>query len=589
MQDGNGHTYLSDTELVKLAYTMAVGPHRFEKMSRQLLDRLEQITGSDVPVGADGVPDAMASEAFEPLVQHFEGAFALVEAQGRRFDSFPSSVRVMEATDTPVILLRPNGFVQRSNAAAKAQIGIVDGSVIDADLFQHGHADRLLADLNHLEDFDSDKIISIYNVIDKDTDQNIRMALTRTLDFEGDTVGHLAAIHVGWSQDLAAHFGEAFDLTDTELAVTRAIVSGQTLADLAEERGRSIHTVRNQLKALLAKLALKSQTELACLYAGYVKLNVRYRHNEETRSTPLDVERTEHALPRANGRQLTYELFGNPKGRPVVLFPSMLGGNTITDAMARAVQRHNLRLIIIWRPGFSQSTVDGPPDRAAFETYANDVSDLQDTLNVTKATMVGTMTTAMWAYACAKYVPDRVISVLQVNGVTPTWRGPHAKLISGLERLRLFLARHVPNVGMTVIRGFISRVDAGYDHEVVSNLLNGIEPDLETIEDPEIRHKFRNAYLQTTRQGMLGFVRELKLYASDWHFLTENLDAPVHYITGEENMVYREPVIKAYTQHLTNHTYEIVPATGHLMLYQATDLVFDRIAAASVSNAARAQ
>jgi len=395
MQNGTGHTYLSDTELVKLAYTMAVGPHRFEKMSRQLLDRLEQITGSDVPVGGDGVPDAMASEAFEPLVQHFEGAFALVEAQGRRFDSFPSSVRVMEATDTPVILLRPNGFVQRSNAAAKAQIGIVDGSVIDADLFQHGHADRLLADLNNLEDLDSDKIISIYNVIGKATDQNIRMALTRTLDFEGDTVGHLAAIHVGWSQDLAAHFGEAFDLTDTELAVTRAIVSGQTLADLAEERGRSIHTVRNQLKALLAKLALKSQTELACLYAGYVKLNVRYRHNEETDSTPLDVERTEHALPRANGRQLTYELFGSPKGRPVVLFPSMLGGNTITDAMASAAQRHNLRLIIIWRPGFSQSTVDGPPDRAAFERYATDVSDLLNNLNVTKATMVGTMTTAM--------------------------------------------------------------------------------------------------------------------------------------------------------------------------------------------------
>lgn len=474
--------------------------------------------------------------------------------------------------------------MQRSNKVAKAQIGIEDGQILDPNLFQHGHADRLLADLGRLENFDSDKIISIYNVIDHETDQNIRMALTRTLDFEGDTVGHLAAIHVGWSQDLAAHFGEAFDLTDTELAVTRAVISGQTLADLADERGRSIHTVRNQLKALLAKLALKSQTELACLYAGYVKLNVRYRHNKETRSTPLDVERTEYALPRANGRQLTYELFGSPKGRPVVLFPSMLGGNTITDAMARAVQRHDLRLIIVWRPGFSQSTVDGPPDHGAFERYANDVNDLLNALSVTKATMVGTMTTAMWAYACAKYIPDHVTSVLQVNGVTPTWRGAYAKLISGLERLRLFLARHVPDVGMTVIRGFISRVDAGYDHEVVSNLLSGIEPDLATIEDPEIRHKFRNAYLQTTRQGMLGFVRELQLYASDWHFLTENLTRPVHYITGEENMVYREPVIKAYVKQLSQHSYEIVPNTGHLMLYQATDLVFDRIAKASLSD-----
>ena len=49
-------------------------------------------------------------------------------------------------------------------------------------------------------------------------------------------------------------FRSGFNLTSVELEITRAIVSGGSLKELAATRGRSLETLRKQTKVLLAKL-----------------------------------------------------------------------------------------------------------------------------------------------------------------------------------------------------------------------------------------------------------------------------------------------------------------------------------------------
>ncbi|MBR0757114.1 helix-turn-helix transcriptional regulator [Bradyrhizobium jicamae] len=62
-----------------------------------------------------------------------------------------------------------------------------------------------------------------------------------------------------------------FDLTPAEARVARGIGEGQTVETIAGAFGTSRETVRNQLKAVLAKTGLRRQVELAGLLAG-VKL-----------------------------------------------------------------------------------------------------------------------------------------------------------------------------------------------------------------------------------------------------------------------------------------------------------------------------
>ena len=56
-----------------------------------------------------------------------------------------------------------------------------------------------------------------------------------------------------------------FDLTATELAVASSIAAGQTVAQIAANTGRSVHTVRNQLASILQKTGCGRQSELVIL------------------------------------------------------------------------------------------------------------------------------------------------------------------------------------------------------------------------------------------------------------------------------------------------------------------------------------
>ena len=59
-----------------------------------------------------------------------------------------------------------------------------------------------------------------------------------------------------------------FDLTPAEARVARGIGEGRTVETIAAAFGISRETVRNQLKAVMAKTGLRRQVELAGLLAG---------------------------------------------------------------------------------------------------------------------------------------------------------------------------------------------------------------------------------------------------------------------------------------------------------------------------------
>jgi DNA-binding CsgD family transcriptional regulator len=61
-----------------------------------------------------------------------------------------------------------------------------------------------------------------------------------------------------------------FDLTPAEARVAQAIGEAQTIEAIATQSGKSLETVRSQLKAVLTKTGLSRQQELINLLAGKV-------------------------------------------------------------------------------------------------------------------------------------------------------------------------------------------------------------------------------------------------------------------------------------------------------------------------------
>jgi DNA-binding CsgD family transcriptional regulator len=58
---------------------------------------------------------------------------------------------------------------------------------------------------------------------------------------------------------------DAFQLTDAEALVAKRLVGGDTLSDIAEAKGITLHTARSQLKAVMSKLGVSRQSELVAM------------------------------------------------------------------------------------------------------------------------------------------------------------------------------------------------------------------------------------------------------------------------------------------------------------------------------------
>lgn len=65
-----------------------------------------------------------------------------------------------------------------------------------------------------------------------------------------------------WPEALTETLRDAYKLTRAEAQILRSLSEARPLRDIAEERGRSVETVRAQIKAILAKTETRSQGEL---------------------------------------------------------------------------------------------------------------------------------------------------------------------------------------------------------------------------------------------------------------------------------------------------------------------------------------
>ncbi len=563
-----GQSVTRDEDIIKLAYAMAVGPQRFGELLEALGSRLEDtLDAANTLSGEDLISAELMRPSFAPLETHFENALSLMQAGGRRQNTAHASIKVIESDDRPSALVTQTGKVICANTAAQDVLGLHKDMTLSDDLFERGHLKSLMTNLAALDRFEENKIISILGMINPDSDETVKIALTKAYGTQNEIFGHISAINISWFPHIARQFQTLFKLTPVELEITRAVVTGVALVDLAKQRKRAVGTVRLQAKKLLTKLNLRSQTELACLYSGFSKFNLTtIIDGDSSVDTRHQVE--QGLLIRSESRVLDYEIAGPADGRPVLFLPALIGGTAITPQVNQALLDQNVRLIMAWRPGLSQSGPDGAPDMASFARYASDIEALLDELKIPSCPVIGHITSAMFAYGAAKYLPGRISKLVCVNAIVPTHKGPHMALLEKNERLRILLVRHTPKIGRMVIHAMLSKVDAGYDEEFLTVFLDN-QLDYQTLQDQAIRRTFREAFSRTTLQGYECFVHELSQAALNWGPLTDDLHCPVTLLVGEHNPVYTPDLVRAYARQKPGVDVHHVPETAHLLFYQA--------------------
>ena len=234
----------AEVELTKLVYTLVMEPERLYLMLQLLNDSVSPVF--DLEEGGSAAP------FFDNLQVHFDNAFDMLQRREVNEPNRSIARKLVDIDTQPSLLISREGLILRANKAAIEKLNVAEGARLDVSVFQKTNQPSFRQALLELDDTKKDRFIDVFEMDVAGEEAPWKMVMSKAVDNDGQHVAHLASLKTRWQSHTGEGFSQAFNLTPAEQVIVQALIEGNTLADVAEARGRSLGTVRNQLKRMLA-------------------------------------------------------------------------------------------------------------------------------------------------------------------------------------------------------------------------------------------------------------------------------------------------------------------------------------------------
>jgi pimeloyl-ACP methyl ester carboxylesterase len=254
----------------------------------------------------------------------------------------------------------------------------------------------------------------------------------------------------------------------------------------------------------------------------------------------------------ADGRQLTWQEFGLPGGRPVLYFHG--GGSISLEAgiFHREAVQNNIRLIATNRPGAGGSTAcPGRPVAG----YSDDLRELLDGLKIDRFACFGESNGGTITLAVAATMAPRTIGAIPINPTVP-WLDPLARSVSRSVAIAYRLMKYWPGLLTKAAAGSADRLRRqraeAPPSEAFSRLdLLGPPPG---IEQDVGEFQWRVMAQPARKQALLA---ELRWAASDWGAVSERMKRTIKLLQ------YRHAKLEADAAAHDNHLSADIIAFGN--------------------------
>lgn len=377
----------------------------------------------------------------------------------------------------------------------------------------------------------------------------------------------LRPIPLRWDRDSAARFADDFALTSAEQAILREVLERGSLRMLAEERGTSLGTVRNQLKRLLAKLSLGSQGELIALYGGY-----REVHKVRPEGLPKDGEASPQGSFLLGDIDVRVEFYGPATGRPVLYFHPLFGGPFLPRETVETFAAAGLRIIAPWRPYCGRIADEGSGVSMARE-FAGRCTQLLDILGVKEVTVLAASGGTAFALAFAQIHPELCRKIVIAGPAIPIATNEDLSQLGLGHRLPLQLARRLPAAMRLYVRAVVAKIRKGLDANYLDTFFQDAPPDRIFAARPEIREFLRDSMLKIFRYGFRAATEELMLYAVDWSEIAENVEVTVTILRGVDDNLATKNLLDGFAARHGFHVANPVPDAASFIVFQASAMI----------------
>ncbi|MGJ8564452.1 MAG: alpha/beta fold hydrolase [Alphaproteobacteria bacterium] len=483
------------------------------------------------------------------------------------------------------LTLSSKGQIIKINTHAETLFGAPGSRYVDDLPLSHESLTTLKALLTTLRDSAAPLQRVIYVQTNHDTPVST-FAYCRSANGEdGGRTLNLNLSQFEWSPALFEHLETALGLTQSEGQILRGTLMGLSQKDMAQERDRSVDTIKSQAKSVLRKAGCAKMGDLLHLstsIAYVISLSESMGSDNALPDTRYDEEwsvPTENmsSVSLKDSRVLTYYEYGPISGRPVLFIHGFVQGPFFTRKMLQTLNEHNLRIIAPCRPGFGYCSPS--PTRGDFDqTVIDDTQFLLGHLGVTEPLLLAAHQGGVsHAFRIAKRLENQISSMLMIGAGIPI-TPEHIKILEPQTQLAAVATRHAPSImKMTMSMGLKAYKKRGAEAFLKQQFLKAPD-DLKTLQNAELLQIQKWGCYFMTQQGVETFMRDGLAAMADWSEDFDAAGAVQHWIHGKDCPVMGAEFVKDYIGSKTNYPVDIIEKAGFNVLHTEYALIAQTMA-----------
>lgn len=467
-------------DIISRVYDVALDPSRYET----LLDKWEMTMG---PMRSSGLEAPAIDDAY--ILGHFDRAAQFLERSD--VAAGPSEIEVLMGqfeSMAAVIIDNTLSVLALNEAAAKVlrASGGAPLSKIALDDMDRAALGRQCARMLSGDG----PVSSVFRVRAADEGHFIVFHMKRVVLSSGAPIVVAVTSDLTWPVGFGDILSSAFGLSKTEVEIVRLLVECCALKEIAETRGRSIETVRGQLKTILAKTETRTQVELVRLAMSMMDIATL---TTETNPGPRIISEGFEALAPipfqtvigADGRALDYLIIGDPEGTPILYLHMDFGFMRWPASAEAEAKRAGIKVIAPVRAGFGHSSP--VPKKASFgEQVAQDLLTVIDAEGTPPCPVIALGADHMFATEMDLLRPGQVTALIAAGGVFPFMRPQQYERMHKWHRFIQAGARYTPQVLPFLVKAGFHLAKRGGKRAFVHSVFGDSQADINTFEDPEV-------------------------------------------------------------------------------------------------------
>ena len=396
--------------------------------------------------------------------------------------------------------------------------------------------------------------------------------------------------HLVWTKFVEDAVLRNFSFTQAECNVVRLLVSGKRPAKIASDLGRSIETIRSQIKSVQSKTHIHDTPGLIRLMCEIMTISTNSDiQNNEAENLDIELPATAQLMCSNQTYDVTKMVGVNDHSpsKTALFIHGLLQGPFLSSHLRRLLAESRIEMISPSRPGYG-GTPQANNKEQFIQTSMDHMLHLMDAYKIDKTVLVAHMLGMQFATRLAAYAPDRVRSVVSISGVIPMMSKAQLKQQNTMHRMAMLAAKYSP-----ATLGYISQIGERYLREgnevkCLNQLFSRSFPDQNALKNQEYVALLKRGFQHLIANGKSAFMYDTQSGIDDWQSAFRKISCPCVILHGATDTAVPAQTVRATMPEFTNWKYHFFEDAGQTLLHTHPNEMAEHLKAAVDKKTARA-